>query len=144
MSEYKTDDYRCGIIGTSVMYSGYEENNRIVYDMTPTVDEEGVMKWKKKEIRQGKINLKSIDIRDFYPDDRVSKWEEAIDCIWITRMPYESFRALANVNGYKNIDCVDTVNPRKENFTFRVKDEVFSEKVVEIKNYYNKQSDLVS
>lgn len=141
MSQYKLDDYRCGIIGTSVMYSGYEETSKIVHDMEATYGENGEITWKKKEIRKGKIHMKSVDIRDFYPDDRVNRWEDAVDCIWITRMPYETFKSLSGVNGYKNIECVSTVNPRKDNFVFRVKDETYSEKVVEIKNYYNKETD---
>lgn len=141
MSQYKLDDYRCGIIGTSVMYSGYEETSKIVHDMESSKSEDGTISWRKKQIKKGKIQLKSIDIRDFYPDDRVSRWEDAVDCIWITRMPYETFKSLAKVNGYKNIECVSTVNPRKENFVYKVQGETYGEKVVEIKNYYNKESD---
>lgn len=55
---------------------------------------------------EGKILVKSVDIRDVYFDERANRIEDAVDCVYITRMSVDEFENLRHNKFYKNTEGI--------------------------------------
>ena len=57
-------------------------------------------------MRQGKIMLKTLDIRNVYFDDRVTSFDDSNDQIYIDYITPEQFRQEMNDPNLRNLDTV--------------------------------------
>lgn len=62
--------------------------------------------WEKKLEKKSEIYIRSVDIRNFWIDDKAEKWDDAIDCIERVLMPFADFQNLKFNKFFKNIEAV--------------------------------------
>lgn len=134
--------YTCWTYGTSILYTHFERNINEQYDTIftglDTID------YKKEYIIQNKIMLDDFNINNFFPDNRVTEYSDAVDTIAIQVVPFEDFQALANQPIYKNIDKVQPTAYSNNDTGTNLSEEERNKtgKYVHIKNYWNLQKDM--
>ena len=139
--EMLKDDYICACFWTSILFDDLESSSRILSDIV--FSENWEITTKKMMERKIKLITKSIDIRDFWVDDRVNSFDEALDCVYRIYMPYDKFKTLKN-NPNFNKEAVEWVSPTQQTnqyMTFIRKEETFLKDNVEILMYFNKEAD---
>lgn len=135
--QLKRDDYICGIFGTSVMHVGFETKARVIEDLE-FKDSEIVTT--KKLQKNSNIVFKSVELNYFYADDRVENFEDAVDCIYEYKVPYDTFMNMKYDKNYKNIEKITGTNERWDQ-AFTTKEYVWAKNVVNITVYYNTEKD---
>lgn len=139
--EMNDAEYKCAAIGTCAYFSGFEQTSRIVSD-PEGVDDNGKMKYVHKLMRKGTIVLKSVDIRNAYFDNRVTKFEDADDEIYIEYLTPEQFAAEKNDPNFKNTKYVGSANSKTDQAYFNFEDQGrLNSGYVEKMHYWAKQSD---
>lgn len=135
------DEYICPIFGTSVIYTGYESTSRVIKEMDAVTSD---IKFKYKLQTKNQIIIDSVDIRNFYLDDKATCIDNATDCIYIEYIAEETFRNYKLNPFYKNIDSVGAEYTYKDNQVFTVTQErwVASRGYVKLTHYWNKESDM--
>ena len=149
--ELLLNDYVCAEFGTSVLYTGFNIEKRIIYD--PIREKNGDRidgKYKKKMETTGKVELQNFDIRRFFLDDQATCMEDAQDCIaiqLISEGAFQSWRMKGDTAGYKNIndDLKATENwfNQWQMLTFTTDDErgKIYDPFILLYHYYNKATD---
>lgn len=133
------NEYTCGIFGTSVTFNGFEIDRRIIND--PSIDN-GELVYKKKWKIDSHVTLKNVDIRYFYPDDRVSDFNDAADCVYRRYVTKEYVQQLRN-NPFYDIPEKITTSYRKDVVYYNNEERYDVGDVIEILEYYNKEADEV-
>lgn len=89
-----------------MIYTGYESYTKTQSD--PVINAEtNEIEREEKTIDVRNIILRDIDIRKFYPDNRViNDFDTAEDCVYRERETYDKFLNLKNNPLYKDIDKV--------------------------------------
>lgn len=90
-------------------------------------------------MREGRIILETVDIRNVYFDDRASKFDDCVDEILIEYISSEQFRM--EMGEYENTEYVGTM--AKDNLVFTNFEEAgkSNNDYVQKLHYWNKQSD---
>lgn len=134
--------FTCWGIGTSIIYSHFERTVKEQYDASFTALDD--IQYQKKYIIQNGILVEDFNINNFYPDNEVTEWSEANDCIAVQIVPFETFRALANQPIYKNIDKVKPTgywgNTQVNNIS--QEERAKTGEYVHIVNYWNLAKDM--
>lgn len=141
------DDYDAAKFGTSIIYTGYEINTRVIKDFKQDMDLTDPYNEKNFETfveTEGKLKLDNFDIRHFYVDDRAYTIDEAEDCIAFT---YHSWEEIQNMKSNKMYKDLDRLVPKQNqdhkfrNYTTRDEQGMGNAKYVEFTHYWNKASD---
>jgi len=96
--------YTCWLYGTSILHIHFERTVKSQYEATFSALDD--IQYKKKYVIQNGILVQDFNINNFYPDNRVTEWEDAVDCYAEQIIPYDTFLELANQKIYENIDKV--------------------------------------
>lgn len=106
--EQMTDaEYKCADIGTVCYLTGFEQSERIIND-PDDIGPDGKMTYTKKLMKQGRIILKTVDIRNVYFDDRVTSFDDCDDQIYLEYITPEQFKQEMNNPNYQNLEYVGT------------------------------------
>lgn len=133
--------YDCWGIGTSVEYLHFERT--IQEQNNATIDGLFDLTFKKEYLVKNDILLDRFDYRRFYPDNRVNNFDEAVDCVAIQIIPYETFLTLKNNPAYKNIEAVSPMNYFDGNLVNPSQEEMGKNgKFVQLINYWNREKDM--
>lgn len=116
--EQMTDaEYKVADIGTVCYLTGFEQTERIIND--PEVNDDGKISYARKLMRQGRIILRTLDIRNVYFDDRVTCFDDCDDQIYLEYITPEQFRQEQSDPNYKNLEYVGTTSKTDQvYFTF--------------------------
>jgi len=107
--EQMTDaEYKCSTIGTCAYFTGFEMNQRIIND--PNVEDDGRVTYTKKLMKQGRIILRTLDIRNVYFDERVTCFDDCNDEIYIEYITPEQFKSIQDSPNFKNGKYVGTMS----------------------------------
>ena len=138
--EEMTDaEYKCCAYGTTAYFTGFEQTERIISD--PSVDDDGLISYKKKLMKQGRIILKTVDIRNVYFDDRTNNFDDDIDQIYIDYITPEQFRMEMNDPNLMNTDSVGTVAKTEQMYYTWEDTGKMNTGYVEKMHYWNKGAD---
>jgi len=140
--ELLKNSYVCWTYGTSILYTHFERTVKEQYEASfSSLDD---VEYKKKYIVQNWIICEDFDINNFYPDNRVIEWADAVDCWAEQIVPYETFQELANQKVYRNIDKVSPTSYYLNTTTtnYSVEERFKQGKYVHIKNYWNLAKDM--
>jgi len=134
--------YTCWTYGTSILYTHFERTIKEQYEASFSALDD--IDYKKKYVIQNGILLEDFNINNFYPDNRVIEWADAVDCYAEQIVPYDTFLELQNQKIYKNIDKVQPATYYASNNTNNYSQEERSKtgKYVHIKNYWNTAKDM--
>lgn len=146
--ELLLDDYICAEKGTSILYTGFEVEKRIIHDPIDEYADAETRKYKKMLETKSKCVFKSFDLRRFFVDDRAYTMDDAEDCMAIQMIPQGAFFSfkLNSSYGYKNLDSVvanQNYFSQWEILPFTTEDErgkIWSN-YIRLVHYYNKVSD---
>lgn len=97
-------EYKCADIGTCAYLTDFQQTERIIND--PDVNDNGEVVYTKKLMRQGRIILRTVDIRNVYFDDRTTCFDDDDDQIYMEYITPEQFRMEKNNPNLKNTDYV--------------------------------------
>lgn len=143
--EFNKWEYIAAWFGTQIMYVWHEVNTHKQYD--PIIDDNNmVQSYEEKIIKQSKIIVKNIDIRDFYIDNHVKDdIEEASDCIlrqWISYAKFKNFKNKEDGGIFINSQYVSPKNYSNEWKKFHTEEEKWKEwDYVELLHYWNVDED---
>jgi hypothetical protein len=84
--------------------TGFEQSSRIIND--PVVEDDGTISYTKKLMQQGKIILRTLDIRNVYFDDRVTCFDDANDEVYVEYITPEQFKSEKDNPNLKNTQYV--------------------------------------
>jgi hypothetical protein len=136
------NDYDCLIFGTSVIYTGLEVNNRIIYDIDESSgDEIGFIK--KKETSSN-IFWKNADVRFVWFDDCATHIDDAVDCIAEQYVSYENFQNLKLDGSFKNMGSIAPEFTYGQFDIYGLNEEErskFRSNYIKLTHYWNKVSD---
>ena len=134
-------EYTCSTFGTAVYHTHFQKEIREQFDMR-SISGLGEIQWEKKYLVKNQILLDNFDIRNFYPDNRVNDFNDALDCVAIQILSYDEFMLLKNNPIYKNIEFVTPVSYYSEPFPNSSKEEKGREgKYVYMFHYWNLSKD---
>lgn len=126
-------------MGTVAYFTGFEQTERIIND--PDVGDDGKLTFTKKLMRQGRIILRTLDLRNVYFDDRVTCFDDCNDQIYLEYITQEQFQAIKDNPNYKNTEYVGlTSKTDQAYYTFEDLGKQ-NTNLVELMHYWNKQSD---
>lgn len=135
--EQMTDaEYKCSAIGTCCYFTGFEQSTRIINDPDETGES-----YTKKLMRQGRIILRTLDIRNVYFDDRVTCFDDCNDQIYLEYLTPEQFNGIKDNPNFKNGDMVGTVSKSDQVYFTWEDTGKQNQWLVEILHYWNKQAD---
>lgn len=137
------NEYLTAIFGTSILYTGYSQKTRIISDFDGE-DDEGKIKFQRKKWTTSKIDIESVDIRNFWIDDRAGKVEDAIDCCYDEYITREDFMNYKFDKNYQNLDKVAPVSYKWDNnkvFTLKEEQGNGEQKFIKITKYWNTELD---
>jgi hypothetical protein len=134
------NEYKTAILGTSGIAVDYDLSRRVIHD--PVHKDDGSVSFKKVMLQEGKVIYEDMDMRFFYPDDRATDFDEAVDCIRRRFLTPEAVENLKNVGNYRNLDGLQALTRR--DVSYRTKEDSFQiDKVIEFKDYWNWQTDTL-
>lgn len=136
-TELDKDELNRAIFGTSILMSYYDRSERVVKDLV-NADK---MEYEENVIIKQGVRTKSIDIRSFFVDNNAKSMDDAVDCIYITTIPYSEFLTLKNNPYYRDIDSVKPWQTNEDYKSYVTKEEEVKRDSVELLTYYNKFSD---
>jgi len=145
-SEITDNEYLTGIFGTSIIYTGYERKYRIIEDFDWENEETWKIDFQRKLQTKANIQLKNIDIRYFWVDERAKKIEDAVDCIYETYITYEEFLDLYLDKNYdqEQLKAIVPSKTREDDYKpFVINEERWDweAKYVKITRYWNTKID---
>lgn len=134
-------EYKCSGIGTCAYFTGFEQSERVINDPEDELDENGDVAYRKKLMKQGRIILRTLDIRNAYFDDRVTCFDDCNDQIYVEYLTPEQFDGIRNNPNFKNGETVGTTS--KSDQAYFTWEDTGKQKqgLVELLHYWNKQSD---
>ncbi len=138
--EQMTDaEYKCAWFWTCAYFTWFEQTSRIINDVN--VDDSWEISFIKKLMQQGRIILKTLDIRNVYFDDRVTSFNDANDEIYIEYLTQEQFEAEKDNKYLQNTEYV-WVMWKTDQVYFTWEDmRKQNTKLIEKLHYWNKQAD---
>lgn len=137
------NEYLTAMFWTSILYTWYSEESRVIEDFD-WIDDEGKIKFQRKLWTKSNIDIKNVDIRNFWVDDRASKIEDAVDCVYEEYITREDFMNYKFDKNYKNLDTVWPSNYKFSNdmvFAMQEEKNITDSKYVKISKYWNTQLD---
>ncbi len=138
--EQMTDaEYKCAAYGTTCYFTGFTQNERVIND--PSVGDDGKIEFTKKLMRQGRIILSTLDIRNVYFDDRVTSFDDCNDQIYIEYITPEQFRTEMNDPNFSNLEHVGTTSKIDQTYWTWEDLGKMNNNLVEKLHYWNKQAD---
>jgi hypothetical protein len=138
--EAMTDaEYKCSEIWTCAYMTGFEQSSRIIND--PVVEDDGTISYTKKLMQQGKIILRTLDIRNVYFDDRVTCFDDANDEVYVEYITPEQFKSEKDNPNLKNTQYVWTTS--KIDQVYFTWEDLGKQNtwLIEKLHYWNKQAD---
>ena len=134
--------YTCWLYGTSILHTHFERTVKSQYEATFSALDD--IQYKKKYVIQNGILVEDFNINNFYPDNRVIEWDDAVDCYAEQIIPYDTFLEFANQKIYENIDKVEPTSyydgSTHDNYSEEERSKQW--KYVHIKNYWNESKDF--
>lgn len=137
------NEFLTAIFWTSIIFTWYKTESRIIEDFD-WVDDEWQIKFSRKLWTKSNIVTENVDIRNFWIDDRATKIENAIDCVYDEYITYEEFINYRHDKTYKNLDNVwATVYKWSDDRVYVTNEERWDweTKYVKISKYWNTQLD---
>lgn len=140
-SEQKRSDYMSAMIGYSALLTAYVENARVIEDIT--YDGDGNEEFKKKLLRQNKIVIKNLDVRNVYFDDHTNDFDDDADQILIDYVTPEQFEGMKYNEAfeYHDLDAVGEYAKSEQCFWTKEDRAKLNTGLVEILRYWNKLTD---
>ena len=142
-NEILDNEYLTAIFGTSILYTGYEKKYRVIEDFD-WEDENGVIKFQRKLQTKSNILMENVDIRNFWVDDRATKMDDAVDCIYEIYITYEEFLQYSLDKWYDKTKLESIIpNQSKNDRPFLMLEERAEQdnKYIKITKYWNKTID---
>ena len=139
---FTDNEYIAAAFWTSVIYTGFESTIKEQKD--PIMWDDLELNWETKIIKNEKIIVKNIDIRQFFIDDNaITTIDEASDCILEQRIWFDKFQDFKGNPLYKKIDKVSPISYGNEYHTFRTEEENTKKwKFVKLTHYWNVDKDM--
>lgn len=139
--EQMTDaEYKCSAYGTTMYMTGFEQSERVISD-PEDIGEDGKITYTKKLMKQGRIILRTLDIRNVYFDDRVTCFNDCNDQIYIEYITPEQFREEMGNPNLMNTDRVGTTQKVDQAYYTYEDTGKLNQGLVEKLHYWNKQAD---
>jgi hypothetical protein len=138
--EQMTDaEYKCSGMGTCAYFTGFEQTERIIND--PDVGDDGKISYTKKLMKQGRIILRTLDIRNVYFDDRTTDFDDDNDQVYLEYITPEQFEGIKDNPNFKNGEFVGTVS--KTDQVYYTWEDLGKQNtgMIELLHYWNKQAD---
>lgn len=133
-------EYKCWIFWTCAYFTWFEKTSRIINDPI-TDDKTWEMTFKKKLMEEGRIILRTLDMRNVYFDDRVTRFQDSNDQIYIEYLTPEQFKAEKGNKELKNLEYVWGKTKDFQSFyTYEDRGKKYNN-LVEKLHYWNKQAD---
>lgn len=137
--EMTDSEYKCSTIWTCAYLTSFEQSQRIISD--PDVNDNGEITYTKKLMKQGRIILRTLDIRNVYFDDRVTCFDDSNDQIYIEYLTPEQFESEKQNPNLKNTQYVWTAS-KVDQVYFTWEDMwKINTGLIEKMHYWNKQDD---
>lgn len=138
--EAMTDaEYKCSGIGTCAYFTGFETTSRVIND--PEATDDGDVVYTRKLMKQGRIILRTLDIRNVYFDDRTTNFDDDNDQVYIEYITPEQFDALKDSPNYKNTEYVGTTSKNDQVYFTWEDNGKKNTDLVKLLHYWNKQAD---
>jgi hypothetical protein len=132
-------EYLTAIFGTSMYLNNFEQKARVIQDPDFV---NGKLIGVKKMLTQNEIQIKALDIRNVYFDERVTDYRDANDCIYIQYLTPEEAKAFAiEGGGWKNVDSLTTTTKANQAYWTNEERGMQNSGLIEFIHYYNKNSD---
>jgi len=132
-------EYKCSTIWTCAYFTWFEQSERIIND--PVVSDYWDISYTKKLMKQGRIILRTLDIRNVYFDDRTTSFDDDNDQIYIEYLTPEQLEAEKWNPALKNLDYVWTKSKTDQvYYTFEDRGKL-NQGLIEKMHYWNKQAD---
>lgn len=137
------NEYTTAWFWRSVIRTWFEVDYIKQYELEE-IKENWEMTRSKKEIKDEKIILENIDIRNFYLDNNTTRWiKTAKKCMLRKWIGYDEFLDLKNNKLYKNIEYVRPQNYTSTYMPYTTSEEASRDgKFVEIREYRNLNEDI--
>ena len=134
-------EYKCAIFWTCAYFPWFELSHRVIEDPTGEIDENGKLLYDKKLMQEGKILLKTLDIRNVYFDDRTTHFDDDNDQVYVEYLTPEQFEAEKQNKEYSNLEFVGTKS--KDDQVYFTWEDLWKENtgLIEKLHYFNKQND---
>lgn len=133
--------YTCWLYGTSILHTHFERS--ITEQSEPNFTSLNDVTYDSKYIVQNKILVEDFNINNFYPDNRVIDYDDAVDTIAMQVIPFEAFAEYENQAVYKNVDRVQPVAYMLNAMTNLSEEERSKTgKFVHIMHYWNLSKDM--
>lgn len=138
--ELKKAEYLTGMFGTSMYLNNFEQKSRVIEDPDYV---NGKIVGVRKLLTKNEIQIKALDIRNVYFDERITDYRDANDCIFIQYVTPEDAKALgdAPAGGWKNLDSLTTTTKANQAYWTNEERGMQNSGLVELIHYWNKQSD---
>lgn len=134
------NEYLSAITGTSFYLTGYQEESRVIRDVTYAKD--GTQSFVKKLMKKNRIIIKALDPRNVYLDDRTNDFDDDNDQVFIDYITPEQLQSYKFDENYKNIDKVNTSTKTDQVFFTQEERGKQNDGLVEMMHYFNKQADV--
>lgn len=140
---FTESEYICWWFWDTVIYVWFE--SLIIKQTDIIINSNWDIEYKDTEIKDEKIIVDHVDIRDFYLDNSAVRGiEDANDCILIQWMPYKRFTNFQGNKQYKNIEYVKPIPYSNEYRPFIMPEEVVKIwEFVKLAYYWNKDIDCL-
>lgn len=132
-------EYKCCGFWTVAYFTWFEQKTRIIED--PEVNDSWDIEYTKKIMREGKIILRTLDIRNVYFDDRTTDFEDDNDQIYIEYLTPEQFEAEKDDKNLINTEFVWTTSKQDQAYFTWEDTGKQNQGLIEKMHYWNKQSD---
>lgn len=137
--ELYKNEYLTAIIGTGFYLTKFAKNSRIVNDTR--FDALGKPIYTKRQIDNNQIQIKAVDPRYVYLDDRTNDFADDNDQIYIDYITPEELQSMKLDPTYKNIDSVKLFQKTDTVFWTNEERWKMNNEIIERLHYFNKASD---
>lgn len=137
--ELYKNEYLTAIIWTGFYLTKFAKNVRIVNDTSYMADWSPV--YTKRQIDNNQIQIKAVDPRYVYLDDRTNDFADDNDQIYVDYITPEQLHSMKFDKCYKNIDSVKLFQKTDTVFWTNEERGKMNNEIIEILHYFNKASD---